>query len=183
MKGVHDVFPADEEDKRIRTTRSPTRNYSRRRQCAMWALTKDILRFTFDGEKKTLWLEAPKREKLLGTLKQWLRQARKGKGGIPFDVFHYVMRSSRFQNATNATLKLGNQKNGWKEVCINHEHILDDINCGLRAIGRLYCHIWRHANDPNTPLFFFHYFVNIDSGTHIPTYPSSVKCRRRGFQV
>jgi len=58
-------------------------------------------------------------------------------------------------NATNATLKLGNQKNGWKEVCINHEHNLDDINCGVRAIGRRYCHIRRHANDPNTPLFTY----------------------------
>ena len=39
-------------------------------------------------------------------------------------------------NASNATLKLGNQKNGWKDVCINHEHNLDNINCGVRALGR-----------------------------------------------
>ena len=25
-------------------------------------------------------------------------------------------------SASNATLKLGNQKNGWKDVCINHNH-------------------------------------------------------------
>jgi hypothetical protein len=58
-------------------------------------------------------------------------------------------------NATSATLKLDNQKNGWKDVCINHEHNLDDINCGVRAMGRRYCHIRRHTSDPTTPIFTY----------------------------
>jgi len=58
-------------------------------------------------------------------------------------------------NATNATLKLANQKNGWKEVCVNHEHNLDDINCGVRAVGRRYCHIRKHSSSPDTPLFTY----------------------------
>ena len=90
MKGVHDVFPADEED-----TNDPISYKKLLKEEAMWALTKDILGFTFDGENKTLMLEAPKREKLLVTLKQWLRQARKGKGGIPFDVFRSTIAQLR----------------------------------------------------------------------------------------
>ena len=60
--------------------------------------------------------------------------------------------------ASNATIKLANQKNGHKEVCINHEHNLDEINCGVRAIERRYCHIRKHTNIANTTLFT--YFEN-----------------------
>lgn len=67
-------------------------------------------------------------------------------------------------NAASATLKLDNQKNGWKDVCINHEHNLDDINCGVRALGRRYCHIRKHTNDPTTPIFT--YFVD-GNGVHV----------------
>ena len=59
-------------------------------------------------------------------------------------------------SASNATLKLGNQKNGWKDVCINHEHNLHETLCGVRAIGRRYCHIRRNSSNPNTPLFTFY---------------------------
>ena len=82
MKGVHDVFPQDEV-----AQNDPISYMKLLKEEAMWALTKDILGFTFDGEEKTLWLEEPKREKLFKTLHQWLRQAQKGKGGIPFDKF------------------------------------------------------------------------------------------------
>ena len=59
-------------------------------------------------------------------------------------------------SASNATLKLGNQKNGWKDVCINHEHNLHETLCGVRAIGRRYCHIRRNSSNPNTPLFTYY---------------------------
>ena len=54
--------------------------------------------------------------------------------------------------AASATLRLGNQKNGWKNVCINHEHNGDEIFCAVRALGRRYCHILRHSRDMNTLL-------------------------------
>ena len=57
--------------------------------------------------------------------------------------------------ATNATIKLANQKNGHKEVCINHEHNPDEINYGVRAIERRYCHIRKHTNNANTTLFTY----------------------------
>ena len=56
-------------------------------------------------------------------------------------------------SASNATLKLGNQKNGWKDVCINHKHNLHETLCGVQAIGRRYCHIRRNSSNPNTTLF------------------------------
>jgi hypothetical protein len=47
--------------------------------------------------------------------------------------------------ADGATLKLDNQKNGHKGVCIHHEANGDSIFCPVRALGRRYCHIRRHA--------------------------------------
>jgi hypothetical protein len=38
--------------------------------------------------------------------------------------------------ADGATLKLDNQKNGWKGVCVYHETNGDPINCPVRALGR-----------------------------------------------
>ena len=90
MKGIHDVFPPDEAD-----TNDAISYKKLLKQEAMWALTKDILGFTFDGEEKTLWLEAPKREKLLTTLQQWLKQARRTNQGIPFDEFQSTIAKLR----------------------------------------------------------------------------------------
>ena len=55
-------------------------------------------------------------------------------------------------NAVCATLKLDNQKNGWKGVCINHEHNGDNIFCAIRALGRRYVHIRQHTADQSTLL-------------------------------
>ena len=38
--------------------------------------------------------------------------------------------------ADGATLKLDNQKNGWKGVCVYHEANGDPVNCPVRALGR-----------------------------------------------
>ena len=59
-------------------------------------------------------------------------------------------------NSKCVTLQLDNQKNGWKGVCINHEHNGDPIHCGTRAIARRYIHIRRHTNDMDTPLYTFY---------------------------
>ena len=64
-------------------------------------------------------------------------------------------REFEIMNATNATLKLDNQKNGWKGVCVNHEHNGDDIHCGVRALGRRILHIRRHTSDTSTTLSTF----------------------------
>jgi hypothetical protein len=37
---------------------------------------------------------------------------------------------------------LDNQKNGWRNVCVNHHHNGDDIFCpSVHALGRRYIHI------------------------------------------
>lgn len=56
------------------------------------------------------------------------------------------------ESATSATLLLTNQKNGWKGVCINHEHNGDDTFCAIRALGRRYLHIRDHTTDYETML-------------------------------
>lgn len=57
--------------------------------------------------------------------------------------------------AKNATLRLDNQKNGWKNVCVNHEHNGNDIHCGVRAVGRRVCHIRKHTSNQDTPLYTY----------------------------
>jgi len=90
MEGIHDIFPADDND-----DNDPISYKKLRKLEGMWALTKDILGFTFDGVNKTLWLEHPKREALLDTLKQWIRQATKTKVGVPFDEFRSTIAKLR----------------------------------------------------------------------------------------
>jgi hypothetical protein len=52
-----------------------------------------------------------------------------------------------------ATLCLDNQKNGWRNVCVNHHHNGDDIFCPVRALGRRYIHIRKQMrNNWDTPL-------------------------------
>ena len=46
--------------------------------------------------------------------------------------------------ADGCALKLDNQKNGHKGVCVHHETNDDPINCPVRAIGRRYVHIRQH---------------------------------------
>jgi hypothetical protein len=56
-------------------------------------------------------------------------------------------------NAQCATLRLDNQKNGWRNVCVNQHHNGDDIFCGVRGLGRRYIHIRKHMrNNWNTNL-------------------------------
>lgn len=60
--------------------------------------------------------------------------------------------------AAGCTLRLSNQKNGWKNVCIFHFSNGDDVSCPIRALGRRYCHIRKHSADKNEKLSA--YFVN-----------------------
>ena len=46
-----------------------------------------------------------------------------------------------FLGAASATLRIRNQKNGWKNVCINQETNGQAYCCGLKALARQYIHI------------------------------------------
>jgi hypothetical protein len=55
----------------------------------------------------------------------------------------------------SATLKLDNQKNGWKGVCIHQEHNGESLACPVRALGRRYLHIRDHTSNSRTFLSTF----------------------------
>jgi hypothetical protein len=56
-------------------------------------------------------------------------------------------------SAVGANLKLDNQKNGHKGVCIHHEANGEPILCPVRALARRFIHIRTHmTNDWKTPL-------------------------------
>ncbi len=52
----------------------------------------------------------------------------------------------------SATLKLDNQKNGWKGVCVNQEANGEPFLCPVRALGRRYIHIRNNTADQSTYL-------------------------------
>lgn len=55
-------------------------------------------------------------------------------------------------SADSATLKLDNQKNGWKGVCINHHANGDCYLCPVRALGRRILHIRTNNGSQTSPL-------------------------------
>jgi hypothetical protein len=57
--------------------------------------------------------------------------------------------------ADSATLKLDNQKNGWKGVCIHQETNGNSYHCPVRALGRRFVHIRKHTADPTVFLSAF----------------------------
>jgi hypothetical protein len=56
-------------------------------------------------------------------------------------------RDELIMTADGFTLKIGNQKNGWKNVSIYHEANGDPFLCPGRALGRRYCYIRKHGNE------------------------------------
>lgn len=58
-------------------------------------------------------------------------------------------------HAHSATLKLDNQKNGWKGVCIHQERNGEVITCPVRALARQVIHIRKHNNKASTQLSAF----------------------------
>jgi hypothetical protein len=60
-------------------------------------------------------------------------------------------------SADSATLKLDNQKNGWKGVCVHQESNGDILFCPIRALGRHVVHLCRHkAAKSNFLSTFYH---------------------------
>ncbi len=58
--------------------------------------------------------------------------------------------------ADGATLKLDNEKNGWKGVCIYHKTNGNLLNRPVRALGRCYHHLRKHQ--ANSKTFLSAYF-------------------------
>jgi hypothetical protein len=59
--------------------------------------------------------------------------------------------------ADSATLKLDNQKNGWKGVCVHQEANGEPFNCPVRALARQTLHLQDHNAGRKTLLSaFFH---------------------------
>jgi len=65
---------------------------------------------------------------------------------------------AQIMTADSVTLKLDNQKNGWKGVCVHHETNGEVYMCPVRAIGRRFCHIRAHSGSMTTLLSA--YFMN-----------------------
>ena len=57
--------------------------------------------------------------------------------------------------ADSATLKLDNQKNGWKGVCIHQECNGDPHHCPVQALGRRITHLRQNTSDSSTYLSAF----------------------------
>ena len=90
VNGIHDVFPANKDD-----DDDPVSFKKIKKGDGTWRLRKDILGFTFDGDEKTVWLEATKRDALLTILHQCLRASRAAHTGIPFLEFESVVAKVR----------------------------------------------------------------------------------------
>ena len=59
-----------------------------------------------------------------------------------------------------ATLKLDNQKNGWKGVCIHQEANGDDYFCPVRALGRRFVHIRDESTTTDGATLLSAYFID-----------------------
>ena len=85
MKGIHDVFPEDDDE-----DNDPISLKKLRQGDGRFSTRKCLLGFDFDGKNKTLWLEEEKWAMLLTILHRWLRGARRTSAGIPFKEFESV---------------------------------------------------------------------------------------------
>ena len=54
--------------------------------------------------------------------------------------------------AHSATLKIDNQKNGWKGVCIHQEANGEEFLCPVKALARRVIHMRQHTTKRTTPL-------------------------------
>ncbi len=73
-----------------------------------------------------------KREDITFFKKNWHGQLR----CLPREALDHLIAT-----ADGATLKLDNQKNGWKGVCVYQEANGDSYNCPVRALGCCYLHL------------------------------------------
>jgi hypothetical protein len=70
---------------------------------------------------------------------------------------------SLIMTAEGAMLKLDNQKNGWKGVCVHQEANGEAFNCPVKALARGVIHIWKNKGDHKTlPSAFYLDWVRYD---------------------
>jgi hypothetical protein len=90
MHGIHDVFLPDAED-----SNNPISEKKLNKGEGRHETRKTLLGFDFNGEGKTMWLEAAKREKLLTILRGWIWMGTRGSAGIPFGEFESTVAKIR----------------------------------------------------------------------------------------
>ena len=61
-------------------------------------------------------------------------------------------------SAEGVCLKLDNQKNGWKGVCVYHQHNGDPLRCPIRALAWRVTHM--HSNNTGPWEYLSSYYVN-----------------------
>jgi hypothetical protein len=90
MTGIHDVFPADEND-----SNDPISDKKLKQLDGEYSTKKTVLGFDFDRNEKTIWVEEAKQAHLLTVLHGWIRSSRTGSNGIPFKEFETVVAKIR----------------------------------------------------------------------------------------
>jgi hypothetical protein len=90
MHGIHDVFPANDND----ANELISKNKLMKGEGVM-SMAKTILGFDFDGIEKTMWLESAKRNQLLTILHSWIQTSKRSANGIPFKEFEPVLAKIR----------------------------------------------------------------------------------------
>jgi hypothetical protein len=90
MTEIHDVFPADEND-----SNHPISDKKLKQLDGEYSTNKTINGFDFDGNEKTIWLEAAKRAHLLTVLHGWIRLISTGSNGIQFKEFETLVAKIR----------------------------------------------------------------------------------------
>ncbi len=58
--------------------------------------------------------------------------------------------ADQIETADGATMKLDNQENGWKGVCVYQEANGDPVNCPVWALGRRDTHLQKHGGSKQT---------------------------------
>jgi hypothetical protein len=91
MTGIHDVFPANNED----DGEDPISEKKLKKLEGQYSTIKTLLGFNFDRVNKTMWLEPAKHEKLLAVLRGWIRTGHRGTSGIPFKEFESTIAKIR----------------------------------------------------------------------------------------
>ncbi len=70
--------------------------------------------------------------------------------------------ASVINTANSATLKLDNQKNGWKGVCVHQEANGKEFNCPVRALARWVIHLTNGALGTTLLLAVYHKNIRLD---------------------
>jgi hypothetical protein len=86
MTGIHDVFPANDED----DGDDPISEKKLKKLEGQYSTIKTLLGFDFDGVTKTMWLESAKRKNLLTILRGWIRTGHRGTAGNSGDTVQRV---------------------------------------------------------------------------------------------